>query len=137
VISIRSQHSRFSLLPQETLLEGLERTGHEVEYQCRSGYCGACRVRMLDGQVDYVELPLAFIAADEILPCCCVPKSDLWLECELRFDLQSAQMQDDMFPAQQSLFDEDLFTASASPVKKLLQRKVVRNNVRASNLPLF
>lgn len=137
MISIRSQHSRFSLLPQETLLEGLERTGHEVEYQCRSGYCGACRVRMLDGQVDYVELPLAFIAADEILPCCCVPKSDLWLECELRFDLQSAQMQDDMFPAQQSLFDEDLFTASASPVKKLLQRKVVRNNVRASNLPLF
>jgi ferredoxin len=137
VISIRSQHSRFSLLPQETLLEGLERTGHEVEYQCRSGYCGACRVRMLDGEVDYVELPLAFIAADEILPCCCVPKSDLWLECELRFDLQTAQMQDDMFPAQQSLFDEASFTASASPVKKLLQRKVARNNVRASNLPLF
>ncbi|WP_029146767.1 class I ribonucleotide reductase maintenance protein YfaE [Methylophilus sp. 5] len=137
MISVRSQHSRFSLLPQETLLEGLERTGHEVEYQCRSGYCGACRVRMLDGEVDYVELPLAFIAADEILPCCCVPKSDLWLECELRFDLQTAQMQDDMFPAQQSLFEEDLFAASDSPVKKMLQRKVVRNNVRASNLPLF
>lgn len=137
MISIRSQHSRFSLLPQETLLEGLERTGHEVEYQCRSGYCGACRVRMLDGEVDYVELPLAFIAADEILPCCCVPKSDLWLECELRFDLQTAQMQDDMFPAQQSLFDEASFAASASRVKKLLQRKVVRNNVRASNLSLF
>lgn len=137
MISVRSQHSRFSLLPQETLLEGLERTGHEVEYQCRSGYCGACRVRMLDGEVDYVELPLAFIAADEILPCCCVPKSDLWLDCELRFDLQSSQMQDDMFPAQQSLFDEASFAASASPVKKLLQRKVVRNNVRASNLSLF
>jgi ferredoxin len=137
MISIRSQHSRFSLLPQETLLEGLERTGHEVEYQCRSGYCGACRVRMLDGAVDYVELPLAFIAADEILPCCCVPKSDLWLDCELRFDLQTAQMQDDMFPAQQSLFDEASFTASASTVKKMLQRKVARNNVRASNLPLF
>ncbi len=136
MINVRSQHSRFSLLPQETLLEGLERTGHEVEYQCRSGYCGACRVRMLDGEVDYVELPLAFIAADEILPCCCVPKSDLWLDCELRFDLQSSQLQDDMFPAQQSLFDETLPFADI-PVKKLLRRRVVRNNVQASNLPLF
>jgi len=136
VISIRSQHSRFSLLPQETLLEGLERTGHEVEFQCRSGYCGACRVRMLDGEVDYVELPLAFIAADEILPCCCVPKSDLWLDCELRFDLQTAQMQDDMFPAQQSLFDEALPLAE-SPVKKLLRRRVSKPNIQASNLSLF
>lgn len=136
MISIRSQHSRFSLLPQETLLEGLERTGHEVEYQCRSGYCGACRVRMLDGEVDYVELPLAFIAADEILTCCCVPKSDLWLDCELRFELQTSQLQDDMFPAQQSLFDEDLPFADA-PVKKLLRRRVAKNNVQASNLSLF
>ena len=34
----------FELQAGETLLDGLERTGHEVEYQCRSGYCGACRV---------------------------------------------------------------------------------------------
>lgn len=137
MISVRSQHSRFSLLPQETLLEGLERTGHEVEYQCRSGYCGACRVRMLDGQVDYVELPLAFIAADEILPCCCVPKTDLWLDCELRFELQTAQLQEDMFPAQQSLFAEDLFAGSGHPVKKLARRRVSKPQILASNLSLF
>lgn len=136
MISIRSQHSRFSLLPQETLLEGLERTGHEVEYQCRSGYCGACRVRMLAGEVDYLELPLAFIAADEILPCCCVPKSDLWLDCELRLDVQTAQMQEDMFPAQQSLFDEALPPAEV-PVKKLLRRRTSRPKIQASNLSLF
>lgn len=136
MISIRSQHSRFSLLPQETLLEGLERTGHEVEFQCRSGFCGACRVRMLDGEVDYVEFPLAFIAADEILPCCCVPKTDLWLDCELRPDLQNAHLQNDMFPAQQSLFDEALPTAQA-PLKKLLRKKAIKNTVHARNLQLF
>ena len=136
MISIRSQHSRFSLLPQETLLEGLERTGHEVEYQCRSGFCGACRVRMLDGEVDYAELPLAFIAADEILPCCCVPKSDLWLDCELRPEFQNWQEQEDMFPAQRSLFDEDL-PVSATPVKKLRRKRAGKSNIQASNLSLF
>ncbi len=136
MISIRSQHSRFSLLPHETLLEGLERTGHEVEYQCRGGYCGACRVRMLDGEVEYLEQPLAFIAADEILPCCCVPKSDIRLDCELRFELQSAQMQDELFPAQQSLFDEALFAPAHLPVKKAPRRRAGKTSMQA-NLSLF
>ncbi|QDC44554.1 class I ribonucleotide reductase maintenance protein YfaE [Methylophilus medardicus] len=136
MISIRSQHSRFSLLPHETLLEGLERTGHEVEFQCRGGYCGACRVRLIDGEVQYLDQPLAFIATDEILPCCCVPKSDIHVDCELRFDLQDAFLQNDMFPAQQSLFDEALF-AGASPVKKLARRRAVKQQTQASNLSLF
>lgn len=55
----------------ETLLEGLERTGHYVEYQCRSGYCGACRVTLKTGSVTYPKQPLAFLKRDEILPCCC------------------------------------------------------------------
>lgn len=137
MISIRSQHSRFSLLPHETLLEGLERTGHEVEFQCRGGYCGACRVRLINGEVQYLEQPLAFIATDEILPCCCVPKSDIHVDCELRFDLQDALLQNDMFPAQQSLFDETLFEMGASPVKKLGRRRVAKLQAQASNLSLF
>ena len=36
----------FKLQPGETLLTALERTGHAVEYQCRSGYCGACRLQL-------------------------------------------------------------------------------------------
>ena len=136
MISIRSQHSRFSLLPHETLLEGLERTGHEVEYQCRGGYCGACRVRMLDGEVTYLEQPLAFIASDEILPCCCVPKSDLRVDCELRPELREWQVQDDMFPAQGSLFD-DALPATDGAVKKLLRRRVSKPNNLARNLTLF
>lgn len=45
------------MLKGETLLDGLERTGHEVEYQCRSGYCGMCRLTLLDGSVTYAEPP--------------------------------------------------------------------------------
>lgn len=136
MISVRSQHTRFSLIPHETLLEGLERTGHEVEYQCRGGYCGACRVRLLDGEVEYLEHPLAFIASDEILPCCCVPKSDIRLDCELRPELQVFQAQEELFPAQGSLFDDDLPTLD-SRVKKLARRRIPRPLSTASNLSLF
>ena len=42
-----------------------------VEYQCREGYCGACRVRLR---------PVAFINDGEILPCSCYPLSDIDIE---------------------------------------------------------
>lgn len=64
---------RFYLHDEESLLDGLIRTGHHVEYQCREGYCGSCRMRCLSSshQIDYPISPLAVLDADEILPCCC------------------------------------------------------------------
>ncbi|SIQ24210.1 ferredoxin [Aeromonas sp. RU39B] len=59
--------------PGETLLATLERHGFLVEVQCRSGYCGACRTPLLAGSVAYRQTPLAFVAKDECLPCCCHP----------------------------------------------------------------
>ncbi|NOL48894.1 class I ribonucleotide reductase maintenance protein YfaE [Pelistega europaea] len=70
----------FVLQSNETLLEGLERTGHCVEYQCRSGYCGSCRTRINSGEVEYLSDPLAYIAQGEILPCCCVPVGTVSLD---------------------------------------------------------
>lgn len=84
---IHTQDTAFEIQPGETLLEALERTGHEVEYQCRSGYCGACRLKLQSGQVSYAETPLAFIGPDEILPCCCRAEGDLVLNVGLRADV--------------------------------------------------
>ncbi len=81
--SVVTTDSRFELLEGETLLEGLERTNHEVEYQCRAGYCGSCRTHLVSGSVRYLTEPLAFIAKDEILPCCCVPTGALQIEARL------------------------------------------------------
>lgn len=64
---------------QATLLEALEKHLINVEYQCRSGYCGACRTKLLKGKVIYCQKPLAFINSDEILPCCCIPVIDIEL----------------------------------------------------------
>jgi ferredoxin-NADP reductase len=40
--------------PQETLLAALERHGYRPEFSCRVGACGACKLRVLEGQVDPV-----------------------------------------------------------------------------------
>lgn len=83
---ITTHSTRFTLQEGETLLEALERTGHEIEYQCRSGYCGSCRVKLLAGRVSYREMPMAFIAEGEVLACCCVLESDVAVACCLRAD---------------------------------------------------
>lgn len=62
------------------LLDHLERHNIHHEYQCRSGYCGSCRVKIKKGKVSYAETPLAFIQSDEILLCCCRVESDLELD---------------------------------------------------------
>ncbi|MGY6028645.1 class I ribonucleotide reductase maintenance protein YfaE [Phytobacter sp. AG2a] len=63
-----------------SLLVALESHRVTVEYQCREGYCGSCRCRLVSGQVDWLTEPLAFIQPDEILPCCCRAKGDIEIE---------------------------------------------------------
>ena len=62
------------------LLESLEAQGVQVPYQCRDGYCGGCRTDLLEGEVAYLQEPMAWINKGEILPCCCVPKTPLKLK---------------------------------------------------------
>lgn len=66
--------------PGESLLETLERHGHRLEFQCRSGYCGACRTPLLAGKVHYPHVPLAFVSQGECLPCCCKPVGAIHLD---------------------------------------------------------
>lgn len=91
-------------------------------------------MRLLAGEVEYLEQPLAFIGADEILPCCCIPKSDIRIDCELRPELLVPQM-DDMFPAQPSLFD--ILPPEPGKKKKAPRKKRIKSTVLANNLPLF
>ena len=63
-----------------SLLAALESHNIDVEYQCRAGYCGSCRTRLVSGQVDWLTEPLAFIQPGEILPCCCRAKGDMAIE---------------------------------------------------------
>lgn len=69
--------------PKQTLLECLESADIEVHYHCRDGFCGACRVTLLEGEINYPKgEPLAYIGDGEILPCCCIPLTNITLEIE-------------------------------------------------------
>jgi ferredoxin len=67
----------------KSLLDCLENANVEVHYHCRDGFCGACRVTLVEGEISYPQgEPLAFIGDGEVLSCCCVPKSDIKLIVE-------------------------------------------------------
>lgn len=63
-----------------SLLVALESHKICVEYQCREGYCGSCRVKLISGEVDWLTKPLALVQPGEILPCCCRAKGDIEIE---------------------------------------------------------
>ena len=66
--------------PSDTLLETMEKAGMEVEYHCRDGHCGACKCKLIAGEVEYVGFAMAYTQQDEVLPCICRAKGDIELE---------------------------------------------------------
>ena len=48
-----------------------------LESGCRTGACGSCAVKLLRGKVRYTREPQFDMQTNEILPCVCVPESDL------------------------------------------------------------
>ena len=75
VYNSSEQAKTISFQHATTLLESLEAQDVTLNYQCREGYCGSCRTQLLEGEVHYTEEPMAWINDDEILPCCCIPKT--------------------------------------------------------------
>jgi ferredoxin len=63
-----------------TLLESLESQGITLPFQCRDGYCGSCRTTLINGSVTYQQEPMAWLNDQEILPCCCIPTSDITIK---------------------------------------------------------
>ncbi|MGI2261445.1 class I ribonucleotide reductase maintenance protein YfaE [Shewanella sp. GXUN23E] len=80
IVSLQGQPVLLFNQQHSTLLEALEFKKIKIFSECRSGYCGACKTRLLAGKVTYLTPPLASLAADECLPCCCVPDSNVNLD---------------------------------------------------------
>lgn len=64
----------------KSILESLEDCGIETLYHCREGFCGACRCKLKQGDVQYRVDPLAYIRKGEFLPCISFPTTDIELE---------------------------------------------------------
>lgn len=63
-----------------SLLQALEAKNIKIFSECRSGFCGACKTKIISGKVSYLTEPLAELNNDECLPCCCIPAEDLELD---------------------------------------------------------
>lgn len=69
---------------EETVLVALERAGITVQVRCRSGECGFCRSKLIEGNVfipeemDYRRL--SDVTYGYIHPCCCYPLSDMTIK---------------------------------------------------------
>ncbi len=63
-----------------TVLEAAEQAGVNIDYSCRSGTCGVCKVKLLSGEVT-MEVDDALEADDKaqgiVLACQAKPKGDL------------------------------------------------------------
>lgn len=69
--------------PEQTILELSEELGIGIEFSCRVGTCGLCKVKMTSGEVD-MEVQDSLEPDDKangiILACQAKPKSDVTVE---------------------------------------------------------
>lgn len=76
-ISIEDTPQQIEFYNSHSLLEAMETQGVQMPYQCREGYCGACRTKLIKGEVAYLQEPIAWLNENEVLPCCCIPIKDI------------------------------------------------------------
>jgi ferredoxin len=48
-----------------------------IDSGCRTGACGSCLVRLIEGRVKYTRRAQFPLKQNEILPCVCVPDGDI------------------------------------------------------------
>jgi len=68
---------------EKFVLDAALEAGIKVLFNCREGFCGTCKSRLVSGEVDMKHnggIRPKEIAAGKFLPCCSKPLSDLIVE---------------------------------------------------------
>lgn len=87
-INLQPGSLSFAAGENETVLNAALGNGITLPYGCRNGACGSCKGRVLKGEFDYTDNPLAGISAEEThngyaLFCQAQPRSDMVIEARL------------------------------------------------------
>lgn len=95
-VDVGLRHS-FECTAEESILGAMERAGRvAIPVGCRRGGCGACRVRITDGEFTASKMSVRYVSATElasgiVLACCVRPLSNLAIElapspkCAMKF----------------------------------------------------
>lgn len=86
-VKVQGTGLSFEVQPKETLLDAGLRAGLNLPYNCGTGTCGGCRVRVVSGEVAETPYDFRFTeserAAGWVLPCRAETCSDLEIEARL------------------------------------------------------
>ena len=95
-VTIQPSGHEFTVETGESVLEAAMRQAIELPYGCRNGACGCCAGYLLEGEVRYVDEPIALseemIKENKALFCVAEPISDLVIRVEEITDLDSIQI---------------------------------------------
>jgi ferredoxin len=67
----------FAWSNHHSLLDALESAGIDINYSCRAGVCGACRITLLEGKVHWRNESILTLHQHEILACSVIPLTDI------------------------------------------------------------
>jgi len=85
-VQIKPSEHQFYVESNETVLDAALRQGVNLRYGCRNGACGACKGKLLQGDLHYDEDPIALTDEDKeqnfALFCEALPDSELVIEVE-------------------------------------------------------
>ena len=86
-VTILEQALAFDVEPHETLLAAALRAEINLPHDCKSGTCGTCRFRIVDGSIEYREPPMGLELEEEAagyaLACQARPTSDVVADVEV------------------------------------------------------
>lgn len=85
-VTLQSSGKTFAVAEDETVLSAAIEAGYNLPYGCRNGACGACKGKLVSGEVAYGDhqetaLSEAEKQAGQALFCCAKPLTDLVIDC--------------------------------------------------------
>ncbi|WP_343183217.1 class I ribonucleotide reductase maintenance protein YfaE [Buchnera aphidicola (Neophyllaphis podocarpi)] len=82
--TIKTNKRIINYIPKKNfILDILEKNKINIEFQCRKGYCGSCRIILISGKIYYpnnVVILASKLSRKEIFPCCCIGINNIILK---------------------------------------------------------
>lgn len=83
---LTKENKSFIGAKEQTILDAALKANLVFEYSCKNGQCGVCKTTLLQGEVIELQPQLALTEqqkqSNQILTCCCAPKSDILIDAE-------------------------------------------------------
>lgn len=77
IIEVDGEGFEYDKDSNESILSFLESKNVPMKFQCKDGYCGACKCKIEEGEVIESDNAMGYTHEDEILPCASKPKGNI------------------------------------------------------------